>query len=719
MTDVAALLDQADALVERNLIAEAKRLYTEATRLDPDSPDAWYMLGLVEQEQGNAALAEAHLRRAIDLDGEFAEAHLNLANLLRQQSRFDEARGHARQAAELDERYVEAWLLFAALSGSLGEPADAEFGARRALALDPQAPQAPVILANALRAQGKFADAANAYRQALAENPRNAELELALASVLAQANELDEAKRGIERYLRGHPDSFEAWMVLGQLYQKMQDFEAALASYRKVVALQPGCAQARNNLGNIHMAMHNPEEAEAAFRQALAHEPDMAEALANMGVLMQGQTRYGEARKYFEAALARLPENAQLHDKLATMLELLGDFEGAMRHSEQAALLDRGNPEYRVKQSRILQKMGEHEKAYQQLRPSVMAGGASAGAAVVFAYSASRLGKDEEAAASLERSLGSGSLTDHERQRVHHALATVYDKTGRFDEAFPHFEKSNRLKEGKFNSDEHAHFCGVVKNTFSREFLASVPTGDDSTDRPLFIVGMPRSGTSLVEQILASHPEVHGAGELEDIGRLSHQLHSLAGKRGYFVGVADVTREKLATLAADYLGILMAHSAHAARVTDKMPHNFLHLGLIQMLFPKARVIHIRRDPLDTCLSCYFQEFSASHSYAYDLTQLGAYYRQYERLMAHWEQVLDLPMLHIRYEDLVDDQEGVSRRMVEFCGLEWDNRVLRFHETRRNVATPSFDQVRQPMYRKSVQRWKNYEVHLDPLMQALK
>jgi hypothetical protein len=218
---------------------------------------------------------------------------------------------------------------------------------------------------------------------------------------------------------------------------------------------------------------------------------------------------------------------------------------------------------------------------------------------------------------------------------------------------------------------------------------------------------------------LASHPAVFGAGELEDIRKVSQALSTHYQPVAYPECMNLSGFDVLAGLTAEYHAHLRSLSPVATRVTDKMPHNFLHLGLIQVLFPGARVIHVSRDPLDTCLSCYFQEFSASHSYAYDLTLLGGYYRQYERLMEHWRRVLDIPMLDVRYEDLVDDQAGTSRRMIEFCGLEWDDRVLRFHETQRNVATPSFEQVRQPMYKKSVQRWKNYEAHLAQLVAALK
>ncbi len=254
---------------------------------------------------------------------------------------------------------------------------------------------------------------------------------------------------------------------------------------------------------------------------------------------------------------------------------------------------------------------------------------------------------------------------------------------------------------------------------FTPERLQSLPRAQHDSKTPVFILGMPRSGTSLVEQILASHPQVHGAGELNNIMRLESGMPDLVGGGKRFPdGLNKLTQEHVDELASHYLEHLAELSPDALRVTDKMPNNFLHLGTIQLLFPDARIIHCMRDPLDTCLSCYFQNFFAQHPYTNDLGHLGAYYNGYERLMAHWKQTLDLPIFDIRYEDLVENQETKSREMIEFIGLEWDEACLKFHENKRIGRTASYDQVRQPIYKGSVARWRNYESHLEPLRKAL-
>ena len=237
--------------------------------------------------------------------------------------------------------------------------------------------------------------------------------------------------------------------------------------------------------------------------------------------------------------------------------------------------------------------------------------------------------------------------------------------------------------------------------------------------RPVFIVGMPRSGTSLTEQILASHPEVFGAGELNDINESIAKLPAMIRNNNTYPGcIKDLNQEIADKLAQEYLTRLDSFSTEKKRITDKMPHNFVNLGLISLLFPEARIIHCLRDPRDTCLSLYFQDFGWIHPYATRLENLGNYYVQYKRLMKHWTSVLDTPILTIQYEDIISDQEHISRELVNFCGLDWHDDCLQFYASTRTVATASYDQVRQPIYKKSIGRWKNYEKHLDPLTMAL-
>jgi Tfp pilus assembly protein PilF len=317
-------------------------------------------------------------------------------------------------------------------------------------------------------------------------------------------------------------------------------------------------------------------------------------------------------------------------------------------------------------------------------------------------------------------------LSADERARLHFALGNHYDRTGAFDEAFSHFERANALRRGVFleagrslEPERHrARIDRIIATCDASYFQRTRAMGRDS-GRPAFIVGMPRSGTSLVEQILASHPEVFGGGELKDVQSMAESLPARLGitGTGYPDCLASLDAATARALADQYLRRIGRHSGQAARVTDKMPTNFEHLGFIAALFPQARVIHCVRDPRDVCLSCYFQDFR-SMNFAWDLEVLGEFYGQYERLMAHWGRVLPLPMLEVAYEELVADPEAVSRRLVAFCGQEWSDACLTYHENPRAVRTVSLLQVRQPVYQSSIGRWRHYEAHLQPLLRAL-
>lgn len=712
------LSDQAWGLAEAGRLREAEALFSQLCQLAPEDAEAWMMRGALQVELGDRGDAVRCLRRSLELDPDYADPYLHLGKLALTAPDAAEARRCAEKALAIDPDYPEAWLLLGSVHAASRNHPEVESCARKVLGLEPDNVQAALLLAQALNGQGRTDEAAGLYRQLLARCPDLAEARLRLAGFYGQIGQFKEAEAEYRQILRSQPGQVDAWRGLGDLLMAARRHAEAAQAYQSVLQIQPACPGIYNNLGNACFAQGDMVNAEAWFRKALALPDVQPEVHANLGLVLQSRGELVEAVACYEKALSGKPDSPDFHLQMALGLESLGRFDEAVAHCDAALRLDPGSQNALAGKAGMLQKQGEYRQSRDLLQPLVDGGGANGNAMLVYAEAEARVGDAERATALLETIL-EGNNNPIESQKAHAILGELYDKRGEYDRAFHHYTASNRLKQGQFDPRRHEAYVGRLISTYTPELLASRLGGGSASELPVFIVGMPRSGTSLVEQILASHPAVFGAGELSDIQKITHALSARYQPVRYPECMGLAGFDVLKPLADGYLAGLRSLDADAARVTDKMPHNFLHLGLIQMLFPKARVIHIRRDPLDTCLSCYFQEFSASHSYAYDLTQLGEYYRQYERLMARWDEVLDLPVLHIRYEDLVDDQEGVTRRMVEFCGLEWDERVLRFHETRRNVATPSFDQVRQPMYRKSLQRWKNYEAHLAPLVAALK
>jgi tetratricopeptide (TPR) repeat protein len=304
------------------------------------------------------------------------------------------------------------------------------------------------------------------------------------------------------------------------------------------------------------------------------------------------------------------------------------------------------------------------------------------------------------------------------------ALADILDRQHAYDEAFRYYQQANdlqrRLVEGSgrpFQKDNFRRLVDRLIGSYSHDYFHNCRGVGIDSELPVFVVGMPRSGTSLVEQILASHPQVYGAGELMDISEISADLaERFGGAGGEAANLSGSQAGLLRGQGEEYLRSLAETGGQAVRVIDKLPTNYLHLGLIATMFPKARIIHCIRDPRDTCLSCYFHEFRLP--YMNSLEHLGFAYRQYERLMVHWRAVLPMPILEVRYEELVEDAERMSRQLVSFCGQEWDEACLRFHQNRRAVNTPSVHQVRQPVYKSAVARWRRYEKHLEPLFRAL-
>jgi len=301
---------------------------------------------------------------------------------------------------------------------------------------------------------------------------------------------------------------------------------------------------------------------------------------------------------------------------------------------------------------------------------------------------------------------------------LHFALGKSYDDIGDHEKAFPHFLEGNKLKRATldYDPDETARRIDSIMRNFDMATMDRLRGGGDPSHLPIFILGMPRSGTTLVEQIISSYPGVHGAGELSDLKAIVRR--NIAGT-AFPDNLRLLDQAQLAAWGAEYVAGLQRRAPAAQRITDKMPANFLAVGLIYLMLPNARIIHVKRNPVDTCLSCFTQLFKDGQEFTYDLAELGRYYVGYARLMEHWRKVLPAGVfLDVQYEDIVAGQEAQSRRIIEYCGLEWNDACLDFHQNKRAVRTASMTQVRQPIYQSSVERWRPYEKFLGPLFDAL-
>jgi hypothetical protein len=360
----------------------------------------------------------------------------------------------------------------------------------------------------------------------------------------------------------------------------------------------------------------------------------------------------------------------------------------------------------------VLEFEGDKEGAWESTHMAIKRGSVSIEAAVIAANVAPAVGRTEEAIGLIEQIVARPGNSVANQRALHFALANLCDKAKQYDRAFNHAVIANRLKNIPQNINAHVVQVNSLKHVYAATAIASLPRSSVRSELPVFIVGMPRSGTSLMEQILSCHSQVHARGETTDVEKLADQIPY------YPDGVRNLTQEKLDAMAGAYVQRLHDMAPSATRITDKLPGNYMYLGLISQLFPGARVVHCKRDPRDICLSNYFIDFGAGLGFTYDLETLAYTYKAYQELMEHWKQVLPIPILDVRYEEITADPHAQIKRILDFCGLEWEESCLNFHQSKRQVITASYDQVRQPLHKKSVARWKSYARHLEPVIRIL-
>ena len=510
----------------------------------------------------------------------------------------------------------------------------------------------------------------------------------AKAVACQRAGRLERAVSLYARILRREPDLPEVHGNLGAALARLGRMEQATAAFRRAAELAPDDPDKWCRLAVALKTCGELDEAERAFGRALALDPDHADALAGLGAVLSALGRSIEGAVVLGRAITLAPGNAGAYNDLGLALKQAGRLAEAARVAERAIRLAPRRTSYYLNLAEV--------RSFTADDPYVKA--------------------LEDLATDLE------ALPIADRVHLHFALAKAYDDMGRFDDAFAQLLAANGLKRRLIAYDEAATLDQIdcVRDVFTPELIAARAGGGEPSRLPVFIVGMPRSGTTLVEQILASHPTVFGAGELRLFDKASGAVRDrLPGAPGFSNLVRRMENDDFRALGRFYLAALKQHAPDAARITDKMPSNFIFAGLIHLALPDAVIIHTVRDPLDTCLSCFSKQFTEAQAHTYDLAELGRYFGRYRALMAHWRRVLPPGrVLDVHYEDVVDDVEGAARRILAHCGLDWDARCLDFHRTERSVQTASAAQVRKPIYRDAIARWRRYERFLGPLMAEL-
>jgi len=476
------------------------------------------------------------------------------------------------------------------------------------------------------------------------------------------------------------PNDVESHCNLALALQDIGQLQAAVACCRRALVLKPDYVQAYNNLSNALRELRQLDAAAESARRAMVFDPSFASAYHGLGIVMRNLGDNSGAAENCHRALQIAPQLTRAITFMAELEADKGDFARAEELLRRAIVIE----------------------------PDLAEGWA--GIAAI-----RKMTKADSDWLDSALSIVSRALPPRDEARLRFAIGKFYDDVREFDHAFAHYQRANELCKlygGEYNRPQQTLAVDVIQRIYSRDWLEREQRHGDVSQRPVFIVGMPRTGTSLAEQILASHPSVFGAGELSF-------WKDAIGQHAPSVLTRKIDQGALPKLARDYLAQLQRFSPQALRVIDKMPGNFLHLGLIHAAFPHARIIHMQRNPIDTCLSIYFQHFNTAHAYANDLEDILHYYGEYSRLMTHWREVLpEGAILHVPYEGLVDDLEGWSRKMLNFIDLPWDARCIDFHQCRRTVTTASNWQVRQKITKNSVQRWRNYEQFIGPLKKLI-
>ena len=547
-----------------------------------------------------------------------------------------------------------------------------------------------------------------------------------IATQHVRVGRLQEARKCLEQSLGAYGKRADWLSLLGRICRRQSDFAAAIEYTQQSIAASSDSAIEYARLAEVYHDAGLISQAQQACEKALELNPQLFEAHVNLMAILSTRGEWLLAEEYGLSALRIAPNSAIVYFNLGMVCSKQGAHERAVEHYRQALLLTPEDADTLCQLGNELSVLGDLDSAASHWKRALKSDptcvSALEGLAGLAMHPDTGVDADELEANWAE--LESGKLSSEQQARVEFALGRLHDSQGRYDQAFSYFEKANELSRANFQSqgqmqdpDALAGFVDRICEICTESFFQNGNTAEVDSKLPIFVVGMPRSGTTLVEQIVSSHPEIHGAGELRAISQLvSHCQEQL--KQPYPNCLASLNSSLARRFSDRYLEQIFSLAPATKRVVDKMPDNYMHLGLIALCFPGARVIHCRRDLRDVGLSCFIQNFR-SVTWATSLQEIGAVAKQYTRLMAHWESVLPSRIYEVCYEQLVADPAIEIPKLVDFCGVEWDDACLRFTKNERPVETASRLQVRLNIYSQSVGRWKNYERHLEPLLVALR
>lgn len=667
-------------------LPETEKILRQILKTNPRHAPSLHLMGVLAHQSNQTELAIKLIAEAISFQPTEALYHSNRGEMCRILGRLDGAIEHGEQAVTLDPNSASAHSNLGIAYYDSEDYERAEACQKKALAIDPNCIAALNNMGSIQREHDNKEAAMDFYRKALAVQPNHLEAINNLGAVLTEEERFDESVEVLIKAVKLKPDYAEAHCNIAQAFVGLEDYKKALTGYTRAISLKDDYPEAHMGLCRVQQEQNQLPAAEKSILRALELAPEKPEAHALLGALYTEMGYPDRAEQAFKEALTLDNEQPRAINGMGTLKMQMGDLEEAEACFHKALAL---KPDDLVARISLTQ--------------------------------ARKTKVDDENLKQLEAEIPKfDDMPNSRAMSLHFALGKCYDDLKEPAKAFPHFLKGCEIKRSKIDYDAEAqdrHVQDII-NFFSAEKLQQLSGNGDPSDLPVFILGMPRSGTTLTEQIISSHPLIHGAGELPDLLELANHPGEQS-TTGYPQSLEGLSHNDITALGSKYITGLRERSADASRITDKMPANFFCVGLIHLMLPNAKIVHIRRNPVDTCLSGFSRLFNHGQMHSYDLTEIGRYYRNYDRLMKHWHQVLPTGSFkEIQYEDLVADKENQSRALIDFCGLEWDDACLDFHKNKRSIRTASVTQVRRPIYNSSVARWKQYEEHLGPLLATL-
>ncbi|PHS70449.1 MAG: hypothetical protein COB22_08150 [Cycloclasticus sp.] len=667
-------------------LPQAANLLKRILQATPQNANALHLLAVITQQTGDTEKAISMIAQAIAINPNNGQFYSNIGEMCRQVKRVDEAIKYGQQAVALSPKSATAHSNLGIAYYDNEQMDEAQACQQRALEINPSLITALNNMGSIARSNKDRDGAIEFYKQVLAIMPQHAESMNNLGAVFTETEQPEEAVKVLINAIKANPNYAEAHCNIGTAFLTLEQYDKAEVGFKKALSIKPDYAEAFQGLAKIYQEHKNLTKAEEMTNRALTITPDKASAHALLGGILTESGYPDKAALSFNKAMELDPEFIGAHLGYGHLLMEQGDIDEAESSFKTALSLD--------------------EKCL--------------GAMLSLAQVKKVTADDDNFKQLIKQAAELDGMMETKALPLHFALGKSYDDTKQYDLAFKHYLEGCRLKRKRtvYDPADNDKLTDNIRQFFSKPAIKKMRGEGCSSDTPIFVLGMPRSGTTLTEQIIASHPDAHGAGELPDLMRLSNRPNDWE-TAGYPQVLKGYSHEQLKALGEKYIKGLQERAPEAKHITDKMPANFTCVGLIHLMLPNAKIVHVKRSPVDTCLSGFSRLFNKSQHQSYDLAEMGRYYRNYHDLMTHWKKVLPTDSFYeIQYEDLVEDTEKESRALIDYCGLEWDDNCLEFHKHERNIRTASVTQVRQPIYKTSVERWRSYEEHLGPLFEAL-